>query len=82
MGSGSSLGPLPASTYKCAVYSADGTKIATINDVGTSPASISPALTANEAALVLILPPGAYTAIVSGNNGATGTSLLEILDNR
>ena len=32
---------------------------------------------ASESALVLHLPAGKYTAIVSGANGATGTALVE-----
>jgi hypothetical protein len=32
----------------------------------------------SESALVLHLPPGAYTAIVSGANGATGNALVEV----
>jgi arylsulfate sulfotransferase len=33
-----------------------------------------------ESAIVLRLPPGAYTAIVSGANGATGNALAEVYD--
>jgi hypothetical protein len=35
-----------------------------------------------ESAIVLRLPPGAYTAIVSRANGATGNALVEIYDLR
>ena len=35
-----------------------------------------------ESALVVVLPPGNYTAIVSGANGATGIALLEAVDLR
>ena len=31
-----------------------------------------------ESAIVTTLPPGAYTAIVSGNNGGTGVALAEV----
>ena len=31
-----------------------------------------------ESAIVALLPPGAYTAIVSGNNGGTGVGLAEV----
>ncbi len=31
-----------------------------------------------ESAIVALLPPGAYTAIVSGNNGGTGLALAEV----
>jgi len=34
----------------------------------------------NDAALLLTLPPGSYTAVVSGSNGDTGISLLEVYD--
>ena len=31
-----------------------------------------------EAAILITLPPGAYTAIVSGVNGTTGTAIIEV----
>ena len=31
-----------------------------------------------EAAILLTLPPGAYTAVVSGAGGATGVGLVEV----
>ena len=37
---------------------------------------------ASEAALLLVLPPGTYTALVSGANNATGIALLEAADLR
>jgi hypothetical protein len=33
-----------------------------------------------ESAIVLTLPPGNYTAILSGNNGTTGVGLVEVYD--
>jgi hypothetical protein len=33
-----------------------------------------------DSAIVLRLPPGAYTAIVDGANGATGNALVEVYD--
>ena len=33
-----------------------------------------------EAALIRVLPPGAYTAIVRGANGGTGVALVEVYD--
>jgi hypothetical protein len=33
-----------------------------------------------DAAISTILQPGAYTAVVSGNNGGTGTSLVEVYE--
>lgn len=35
---------------------------------------------ATESALVTILPPGAYTAIVAGQSGTTGVGLIEVYD--
>jgi uncharacterized protein GlcG (DUF336 family) len=34
----------------------------------------------SESAIVRTLPPGAYTAIVDGKNGGTGTALVEVYD--
>ena len=42
-------------------------------------ASIAPA-NDSEAATIVTLPPGSYTAVVSGKNGATGTAVVEIYD--
>jgi beta-glucanase (GH16 family) len=36
--------------------------------------------TSNDAAVLMTLQPGAYTAIVSGSSGDTGVSLLEVYD--
>ena len=33
-----------------------------------------------ESAIVAMLPPGAYTAVVRGNNGGTGVGLIEAYD--
>lgn len=70
-----------------AIYNASGVKIAE-NDNWN--ASLAPAfataaafnLTPNslDSALVLTLPPGAYTAQVSGVGGATGEALIEIYE--
>ncbi len=43
-----------------------------INATGLAPTN------ANEAAIFIQLPPGAYTAVVSGANGTTGNALVEI----
>jgi hypothetical protein len=50
---------------------------------GSELASI-PGLPTNtlESALVLVLPPGNYTAVVSSSTGATGVALLEVSDLR
>jgi hypothetical protein len=31
-----------------------------------------------EAAIVTIMPPGAYTAVVAGKNGGTGVAVVEV----
>ena len=41
--------------------------------------SIAPA-DASESAIVTILPPGSYTAIVAGQSGTTGVGLIEVYD--
>ncbi|MEY2881434.1 MAG: hypothetical protein RLZZ15_3814, partial [Verrucomicrobiota bacterium] len=70
------------------LYDSAGRLIATNNDIGTvvatSELAAIPGAPTNtlESALVLVLPPGNYTAVVSGNNGATGVALVEALDLR
>lgn len=41
--------------------------------------NIAPTM-ANESAIVAILPPGPYTAIVAGQSGTTGVGLIEVYD--
>ena len=67
--------------------SSDGVKIASNDDwqTQTIPADVS-AITATglppadprESAILLTLPPGAYTAVVSGKNGGTGVGIVEV----
>ena len=70
------------------LYDSSGRQIASNNDVGTVAAGSElasiPGVPTNsvESALVVVLPPGNYSVVVSGNNGATGIALLEILDLR
>jgi hypothetical protein len=79
--------PNTLSDPKLEVYSASGTLLATndnwatggdawlsaaFNKTGTS------ALSTKDSALLLTLPPGGYTAILSGVGGAQGIALLEI----
>jgi hypothetical protein len=52
----------------------DGHNAVDIQNKGLAPPN------ALESAIVLHLPPGAYTAIVSGANGATGNALAEVYD--
>lgn len=71
-----------------AIYDSAGKQIAANNDVGTITAGTElasiPGVPNNplESALVVVLPPGNYCAIVSGNNGATGIGLVEVYDLR
>ncbi|HVU34212.1 MAG TPA: hypothetical protein VHE61_12315 [Opitutaceae bacterium] len=65
-----------------------GRQVASHNDVGsvttgTELASI-PGVPTNplESALVVVLPPGNYCAVLTGNNGAAGTGLVEVNDLR
>jgi hypothetical protein len=66
------------------VYDSAGQLIATNNDVGTPTAGSdlakAPGVPTNalESALLVVLPPGTYSAIVSGNGGASGIALLEV----
>lgn len=70
------------------LFDSAGRQIATNNDVGTiaagSELAALPAAPKNplESALIVTLPAGAYTVMVSGNNGATGIGLLEVYDLR
>ena len=50
----------------------DALQVAAIAATGIPPQN------ALESAIVATLPPGAYTAIVSGNNGGTGVALAEV----
>lgn len=69
------------------VYDSAGRAIASNDDVGatagTDLANV-PGVPTNslESALLLVLPPGNYSAIVSSATGATGTALLEVNDLR
>src|SRR3954465_11772580 len=45
-----------------------------IDSAGLAPAN------ATEAAIIMSLPPGSYTAILAGANGTTGVGLIEIYD--
>ncbi len=70
------------------LYDSAGRLIASNNDVGTPTAGTdlakAPGVPKNavESALLIVLPPGNYTTIVSGNNGATGNALIEVTDMR
>jgi uncharacterized repeat protein (TIGR01451 family) len=68
------------------VRSSDQATLATNDDWGS--ATNAPALTASgfapsndlEAAILISLPPGAYTAIVSGVGGGTGVGIVEVFE--
>ena len=70
------------------LYDSAGRAIATNNDIGaiapTSELASIPGVPTNpvESALLVVLPPGTYSAVVTGNNGATGIALLEAMDLR
>ncbi len=70
-----------------ALYDGAGRQIALNDNVGaltgTELASIPGAPTnVAESALLVVLPPGNYTAVVSGSGGGTGIALLEATDLR
>jgi len=52
----------------------DTVSVAELEAVGLAPTSDF------ESAIVATLPPGAYTAILSGKNGSTGMGLVEVYD--
>jgi hypothetical protein len=70
------------------LYDSAGRSIASNNDIGTVAATSElasiPGTPTNslESALLVVLPPGNCTAVVSGNGTATGIALLEALDLR
>jgi hypothetical protein len=72
---------------KLEIYDSTGTKVAENDNWSASLASVftqvgAVALTAGskDAALQITLPPGAYTAQVSGINGGTGEALVEVYE--
>jgi hypothetical protein len=67
----------------------DGTALLSNEGWGGDPAIAAAAATAgafalasgsSDCAIVVTLPPGAYTALVTGKNGATGVALVEVYD--
>lgn len=52
----------------------DAAKAAEISKVGLAPSN------EHESALVVILPPGLYSALLSGNDGGTGIGVVEVYD--
>jgi hypothetical protein len=70
------------------LFDGNGRLLAYNNDVGTIAAGSElasiPGVPTNslESALVVVLPPGNYSALVYGNNGTSGTAVLEVYDLR
>lgn len=65
------------------IHSANGLVMArSDNHALVAPATSPPLLDSKEAVLDLIVPPGAYTAIVSGADGGTGVALIEMFEQR
>lgn len=76
----------PLSDTFLTIYDSKGAVIATNNDwqsgnnaVDIQHRGLAPA-SPLESAIMLHLPPGSYTAIVTGANGATGNALVEVYD--
>ncbi len=71
-----------------AIFDNNGRQMATNDDVGTPVAGTELATISGvptntvESAVIVILPPGNYSAVVSGNGGTTGVALLEATDLR
>jgi hypothetical protein len=59
------------------VWGGDGQIAETANSVGAFPWNIS---TSSDSAILVTLPPGSYTAQVSGVSGDTGVALVEIYE--
>jgi hypothetical protein len=59
----------------------DWSNAANANDVAAAAAAVGAFALANgskDSALLVTLPPGAYTAVVSGVGSTTGTALVEV----
>ena len=76
----------PLSDPVLTIYDSNGSAIATNdnwqddnNAIDVQQQGLAPP-NALESAIVLHLPPGAYTAVVRGANGATGNALVEVYD--
>ena len=74
----------PLSDPALELHQADGTLIRNGDWKATQEAEISASQLAptndKESAMIVTLPPGAHTAIVSGQNGETGTAVIEAYD--
>jgi hypothetical protein len=76
----------PLSDPILTIYDSKGSVVASndnwlddVNWIDVRKNTLSP-IDQRESALVLHLPPGAYTAVVRGANGAAGNALVEIYD--
>lgn len=57
-----------------------GSNAAEITAAGTATGAFAFTPGSRDAAVVLLLPPGPYTAMVTGANGATGVALVEVYE--
>lgn len=77
----------PLANPSLSLHDSAGRQIAWSDDIGTlaagSDLAVTPGVPTNgmESAIAVVLPPGSYTAIVTGNGG-TGIALLEVTDMR
>jgi hypothetical protein len=61
-------------------WSADSAKAADIEGVGSQVGASAWTRGSKDAAIVVTLNPGAYSAIVAGKNGATGIAIVEVFE--
>jgi hypothetical protein len=73
-----SLVPLGGSTAIAASDNWGGT--ATLQAAFSQAGAFNLSATSSDAAVLVRLPPGAYTVVVSGVANATGTALVEVYD--
>jgi len=70
------------------LHDASGTEILTNDDFGTAFGAADMASTgfsignASEAGLLIVLPPGAYSTVITGSGGGTGIALTEVYEVR
>jgi hypothetical protein len=76
----------PLANPRLTVYDSAGRQIALNDDMGTASGDLAGLVgvptNSVESAMLLVLPPGNYTVIVSSSTGATGVALLEVTDLR
>jgi hypothetical protein len=57
-----------------------GNDVSLLSDAEAQTGAFAFAKGSQDAAILMVLPPGAYTAEVSGVNGATGVALVEVYE--